>query len=186
METRTAKVMVIIGGRKSGKTYLANEIVKRAARQKVIVVDTLDHPSWRHLPVLRTPSDMVKLKAGHARIFGHPIQELIQSASEVTDALIIFEDSRKFIKSRVPENIEAMMIDSKQKGTDLLFMYHSYSMVPLGFQHYTDLIFIKKTKAQPTKAMSDRFADIEELLEKAELVRKSSNPYITLKIDCQS
>lgn len=178
--------MLIVGGRNTGKTTLAKKLVAMANRPKLIVCDTVDHPHWQHLELVSDPSALARLKGGGIRIVGPQPEEIIAGLKGVVDAFIVFEDSQKFIEGAISKPVKAMLIDSKQVGNDLLFMYHGFDLVPPKFKHYLDLVIIKKTTVLPDKSMKDRFAQISLVIEAAQAALKSKNPYFhkTLDVSC--
>ncbi len=141
MSTKTNQLVFIIGMRQTGKTTYAKLLADKQP-QKVLVVDTYDHPSYRddflkiELDELAqwavTPVAQLKAKGEHnRRIFGGDIQENLQYIFQVCyDALIIIEDAAKAFDSNIPRRLKMIVIDHRNRGLDVIMMFHSYADPP--------------------------------------------------------
>jgi hypothetical protein len=124
--------------RQTGKTTYANKLADKQ-KQKVLVIDTFDHPSYRaeYIPIESkelaewavTPIDTLKSQGLHKRrLFGGDIQANIQYAFTVCfDALVIIEDAAKAFDSNIPRRLKAIVIDHRNRGLDVIMMFHSYA-----------------------------------------------------------
>jgi len=175
---RNPKIIVMIGGRGTGKTTLAKQILENHPSRRQLVVDTMDHPGWAHLDKRHELADLQRFKSGSLRIFGPMPRELIKAIRQhVKNSLIIFEDARKFTGNRISEDMEAILIDSKQRGNEILFMYHGYPLVPRSMGYYMDRLILLKTNILPNNSHKDRFGDIETVIQAAERVNAHPNRY---------
>lgn len=176
--SRFPKINVIVGGRQTGKTTLAKAMVKVSNRRRTLVLDTLDHPGWLHLDKTNDVRDLQRFQRGGLRIFGPMPSDLIHAVRHhIKNAFVVFEDARKFTGSKISKDMEALLIDCKQRGNDLLFMYHAYSLVPKSMSHYMDRLICLKTNILPDKSQRDRLGDIETVIQVAERVKAHSNRY---------
>jgi len=146
MEERFNAITLIVGFRGTGKTTFARSFFENYS--KVLVLDTNDHPAYRDLAEIE-PRQLRRWKKGHKRLFrGDPKQNLAAIENDVSNALIVFEDARKYIKRTLPEELERMITDSKQRNNDIFLLYHSLSMIPpFLFQSidYLTLFFTKES-----------------------------------------
>lgn len=120
---------------------------------KVLVVDTLDHPAYRKLPVIKQP-DFKKWNAGAVRIFMEPdnikkLVNLINRSPDLNNSLIIFEDAGKYTGKILPDEFKRLIIDSKQRNIDIIFMYHCFIDTPSNIFTKSDFIQLFKTEDTP-------------------------------------
>lgn len=161
MEPRFNKVVGIFGRRGSGKTdYLKGNPVhnipglmnKYPARDmKVLIVDTIDHPSYREIPRI-TPEKLPYWKRGIYRLYDKKtvMPEMIEAISNhVWNTLIVFEDAYKHQKKTLDSNVVDLILDSKQKNLDIIFMYHAWILAPNDLYRLLDSIEVFKTKDTP-------------------------------------
>jgi hypothetical protein len=162
-KTRFNKVFGVFGDRGTGKTKyalgdkslglpgLVNVYLKR--NMKVIAIDTIDHPAWRHVPILN-PSNFSKFKKGIGRIIT-PAKDMdktisfLNSHPNTWNSLLLFEDARKHTFLKVDDALIELIGDSKQKNIDIGFMYHCFAHCPMDLYRYFDYIQLFKTKDSP-------------------------------------
>lgn len=151
MEQRTNLISVVLGRRKSGKTwYTINRLIPAYRRanptNKVIVLDTLDHPSWRHLPSIK-PAQVPYLKPGTiARIVdSNPDRVIKDHMQHLWNSMIVFEDAAKYLDPKLQDHVVKLIGDSKQMDVDLVFMFHFFKMVPPRLIRYIDFLVLHKT-----------------------------------------
>lgn len=138
MSERINQLTIITGMRQTGKTTYAKLLADKQ-QQKVLVVDTYDHPSYRDDFVdisldevaewAVTPVDMLRKKQLHKRrLYGGDIQANVQFVFTVCfDALVILEDAAKIFDSNIPRRLKSVVIDHRNRGLDVIMMFHSYA-----------------------------------------------------------
>jgi hypothetical protein len=154
---------VILGKRGSGKTdYLKGNpkhnlpgIIPTYLKKdmKVLIVDTIDHPSYRDIKVI--PLDKIPYwKKGVYRIFV-PRQDIaalnkfLKDQPSMWNSLIVYEDAYKHTSVRIDKSLVELMGDSKQKNIDIIFMYWSWAQAPGDLYRMLDIIELFKTKDSP-------------------------------------
>ena len=149
----------ILGRRGCGKTTYTKEIIsayrKSHPEQKILIMDTFDHPSYRDTPVINI--DMLKRweKPSTYRIFGSNTDEIFSTIqTTLYNSLVIFEDSSKYIRGRLQDDVRNFIIDSKQKNLDLVFLFHGFSFTPPELWRIIDSVTIFKSD-NPTYRKSD-------------------------------
>jgi hypothetical protein len=171
MSTRFNLVGTIIGQRGTGKTlfllgskYSSKPEDKSLSipgliditfknRMKVLIVDTLDHPAYRHIPVLKQ-QDFKKWSSGIFRIWFHPdnmsqFVNDINNTPGMNNTFIVFEDAGKYTEKRVPKPFTRLISDSKQRNIDIAFMYHCWVDTPTNIFTKADYIQLFKTEDKP-------------------------------------
>lgn len=191
---RFNKIAGIFGKRGSGKTeylrgnkefgivgFIAPALQKG---QKVLIVDTLDHPSYSDIPIIKI-ENLLSWKKGCYRIYVpvYQMPQLLEVVSNIWNALIVFEDARKYIKKTIPDPVLKLIGDSKQQNVDIIFMYHSFSHAPKDLYSYLEYIELFKTKFHPKCRMEELGGEYEEAVKAYEEVTASSNPFAHKLID---
>lgn len=180
---RQAVVAVMVGGRGTGKTVKARRIIDNyPGHRRKLVLDTEDHPKYRDFGTIKANQipgwKPINGKFRPKRIYeGLPIDNIKTVQQHYRNGILVFEDARKYIGKHPDPTIEQFIIDSKQKGVDLLFIYHSFRAVPQMIWDYTDLLTVLKTKKGITRDQKNRVPDFEEIAEADAAVRASSDPY---------
>ena len=151
------KVGGIVGRRGCGKTTYVREKIILPYRQlkpknKVLIVDTLDHPAYRDVPEINL-SQLKRWKGANMyRIYGSETDEIFKAiASNLANAIVIFEDASKYIPSysKLDPYVRKFIVDSKQRNLDVLFLFHGYSHVCPELFSWLDFITIFKTLDTP-------------------------------------
>lgn len=120
---------------------------------KILIIDTLDHPAYRKIPVLKQ-SDFKKWTKGTVRIFTEPenillLVDLINKSPHINNTLIVFEDAGKYTEKSLPRSFKRLIIDSKQRNIDIIFMYHCFIDTPTNIFTKSDFIQLFKTEDSP-------------------------------------
>lgn len=197
MQPRTNVVAAIFGKRSTGKTlYLKGSdefklkgFLKNYLNRgmKVLIVDTLDHPSYRDIPIIK-PEQIKEWKKGCYRIIypRHKMPELCNIISEdLWNCLVVFEDAHKHQKNKLDDSVMALIGDSKQKNVDILFMYHNWALAPKDLYRYLDFIEVFKTKDHPICRKDDMPGYYETALTVYEKVKKHPSRFYHLMVDTE-
>lgn len=171
-------VAAIFGMRGTGKTeYLKGNkqydlpgLLLPAVQQgkKALILDTFDHPSYFDVPII-TPAKLKYWERGIFRCFVRPdemgdLNKYINSLPSMWNTLIVYEDAYKHQAEKLDKPIKELIIDSKQKNIDLVFMYHAFSMAPKDLYRMIDLIELFKTKDHPSSRKEDMPGYYEQAL----------------------
>lgn len=121
--------------------------------QKILIIDTLDHPAYRGIPTLK-PNQFAAFKRGVARTWLEPdnivkLVDKINQAPHFNNTTIVFEDAGKYTERTLPRPFRRLIIDSKQRNIDLLFMYHAWVDTPGDIFTKSDYIQLFKTEDSP-------------------------------------
>lgn len=129
MEKRLNKIILLIGRRGCGKTTFCKELIKKSPL-KTVVLDTFDHPDYRYLPPVRI-DEIHRWKNGHCRVIsGDPVENLQKLFNKVHNAMIVAEDSRRYIEPTVQKPVRQGIVEHRNRNIDLIFMFHSLKDVP--------------------------------------------------------
>jgi hypothetical protein len=181
-------VNAFLGRRSSGKTFYGLELIKAYnivhPEQKILIMDTLDHPSYNHIASIDI--DMLNRWKNPAvyRIFGSNIEEMVLTIQEkMTNSLIIFEDASKYVGKLLEKNFKYIIYDSKQKNNDIIFMFHGFMATPPELFRLLDNVVLFKTGDHPERRKGDmiNYEDFENAYNE---IKNSSDqwPRRTIKI----
>lgn len=143
-----AKVLIICGRKRTGKTTFTLEKLL-ANRSKVLVVDTYDHPAYRQgFGVL--PGDEVAKWKGKKRTFDRPPAEtLVRVFESCFDGVVLVEDAAKTLTGNVPVALKQGFGDNRNKGIDLILMFHSLDDIPPYICRMFDTLILFATDDDP-------------------------------------
>lgn len=120
---------------------------------KVLIIDTLDHPSYRKIPIINQ-KQILKWKSGIVRTYLEPdsIPDLVNFINQhpsFNNTAIFFEDAGKYTEKLLPKPFKRLIIDSKQRNIDIVFMYHCWIDTPSNIFTKSDFLHIFKTEDSP-------------------------------------
>ena len=120
---------------------------------KVLIIDTLDHPAYRSIPIIKQDK-FKKWNKGIVRTFLEPddiagLVNLINTSPHLNNTCIIFEDAGKYTDKSLPKPFKRLIIDSKQRNIDIVFMYHCFIDTPTNIFTKSDFIQLFKTEDSP-------------------------------------
>lgn len=157
---RTNQVIVVIGDRSTGKTtwMKKNLILNRSLHHRKIIVDTFDSETWEDMETFDTPDnreikvpivaleELYKLPRGLFRTFHKNTDLIINEIDRVMfNALIIMEDATRYVGNTLKGNIKDVIFDTKQRGIDIVLVFHSFVDVPTQLARNADVFVIFKT-----------------------------------------
>lgn len=191
---RTNKVILIAGTRGTGKTdFVKNLLFKMKSKfAKCLVVDTFDSGVWKNLATHTNPngnqisvpiiplSKFKNWRSGIGRIFSPDTAELMAEIQEnAKNTFIVFEDSTKYIGSRLTDETKKFVLDSKQKNLDMVFIFHSLSQIPPDLVRVADILVLFKTNEGKISTTKYPWAEIPEMMKK---LKASNNRFENLTL----
>lgn len=172
---RLNKVIIIVGGKGTGKTTLALKLLQKSTK-KTLIVDTLDHPAYRQYPVVTI--DKLKLwKSGIYRIFDSDTQLVMSEINRnVWNANIILEDAFKYLSFSMSKDQIKLFSDSKQHNQDIIVMFHAIKQIPTYLCTIADQLVILKTK-EDLPNTTNKFYNWKDIKEAHKKVNEHKNPH---------
>jgi hypothetical protein len=141
-------VVVIAGGRGTGKTTLVQKVMEQSKLPKKLVLDTFHHPSYSDWPAM--PMDFFERNAwrkGRFHFHGSDYDKMKAIvADHVKNTLVVFEDAAKMVHQRPSSSTRRICLDSKQTGNDVIFIYHSIGEIPQLLFKWMDYLVLFKTQ----------------------------------------
>lgn len=193
---RANEAMLIVGRKRTGKSTLTNKIGKGFYKpgRRVLFIDVngskayAEHEQLHYDKLKRWKAGIYKFyDPDHDRMFDflttHYGPQYDDSGRKVADkpfhGLIAFEDCTKYIDPNPSKKIKTFLVDHRMWDADLLFTFHSLTVVPPFFWKMTSRIIILKTQDTPgaLQKLADRIPNYGEVREAHARVMSSPNPF---------
>jgi archaellum biogenesis ATPase FlaH len=172
---RLNQIIIIVGGKGTGKTTLALQLLNKAPK-KTLIVDTFDHPAYRIYPEL-TQEQLPYWKSGTYRIFdGDTVETLKAINKHVWNANIILEDAFKYLSFNLKKDEIRLFSDSKQHNQDIIIMFHAIKQIPTYLCSLADKLVILKTKEQ-LQSNTTKFYNWEDIKAAHTKVARHPDPH---------
>ena len=189
-------VSLVIGSRGVGKTdFLKNKVIMPSPMPKKLIVDTFDSDIWRNMKTFENPQfeaieiplmELEQLefwKKGIYRIANSEPNLVFTTIDQnLKNALVVFEDSTKYIGSKLTPSTRKFIYDSKQKNLNLTFVFHSLGSVPPELVRAADVLTLFKTNEGHPSKTKYPFPEIPVVMDH---LRESQNRYenITIRLN---
>jgi hypothetical protein len=156
---------------------------------KILIIDTLDHPSYRNVPIL-PQKNFKKWNKGIVRVIMEPetilkFINLINQSPHLNNTFIIFEDAGKYTERTLPKPFKRLIIDSKQRNIDIIFIYHCFVDTPANIFTKSDYIQLFKTEDAPV-VRKNNIRLFDKVNAAYELVKKHPNNFYGKFIDTRT
>jgi len=180
----TGKTTFMIGD-KSAKVKGLLEVYKNTG-MKILIVDTDDHPHYRHIPIL-SKKDFLKFKKGIARIIIDPESindfcRFLSDSNNQWNTVIVWEDARKHSEKSICKELNRLIGNTKQQNIDMFFMYHSFGETPKDIYRKLDYIVLFKTMDSPEERKEVMSSYIKKLNIAYNQIQASPNRFINKTI----
>ena len=147
---RPAKMIMIIGANRTGKTTLLKNILAMSGQRALVI--TPDYTEWNDkdaygndlypLNELATRDDYV-FSGIQRHIFN---SRTLAAVKAFKKGIIVFDDCRAYLGDRTDEQIHNLMIRRGQRMVDFIAATHSFTEMPRRFFPFTSDIFLFQTK----------------------------------------
>lgn len=193
---RFNKIVLLLGARGTGKTtFLIGDKTKKIPGLlniylkkdiKILIVDTDDHPHYRHVPILNK-KDFLKFKKGIARIIINPDDinnfcRFLSDSNNQWNTCIVWEDARKHSEKSICKELNRLMANTKQQNIDMFFMYHSFGETPKDIYRKLDYINLFKTMDTPDERKDVTSSYFKKLNAAHKTIMASPNRFINKPI----
>lgn len=193
---RPNEAMIMVGRKHTGKSTLANQIAKGYARpgRKVLIINVNGSPAYAAHPMI-TYDKMKRWRSGgiyqfydrdHDRMFEF-LMSHYDPAVRKFRGLIVFEDCTKYIDPNPSKLIKSFLVDHRMWDADMLFTFHSLSMVPQFFLKMTTRMILLKTQdvMTPSRAREyeNRIPNWKDVHAAFQRVMESQNPFANEVVD---
>lgn len=142
--TRLNRMYLCVGRKGTGKTTIALKIAENSGK-KICVIDTDDHPSYAHFPIVQEDK-LSKWKGGNIRVITSEPERVLHILNKnQANAFIICEDAAKYISNNISQAVKSFIIDHRKRNFDLLLMFHFLADVPPYIAKQYDYMILFKT-----------------------------------------
>lgn len=158
-------INVIVGTRGTGKTntgkLLINSYHEGNPNNKILILDNVDHVDYQHIPEIEpayikhwtAKNGVYRCYRFPRNVSGSSVELLFEAMAKndngvhvFNNGLLVIEDSIKFFKKGiVPDFCLNYIVDSKQIGVDLIFMFHAFGLIPPDIWRFVNRLVIHKT-----------------------------------------
>lgn len=183
---RVNEIILIIGRRATGKTWFT-KLLLQAWKLKRLLVDMFDHPDYSaYGPSLKLEQFTAWNKSKKdARVFGYEFDEILEQLNKnVSNAVICFEDSRRYIEPVIQKGLRKLIIEHRNKNIDLIFQFHNLYDVPPYLASMHNRVILFKTNDNMNKRL-DKFSNWDDLAAAHAEVMANKNPFFKKVIRMQ-
>lgn len=190
--TRLNKLITVVGAKGTGKSVFTNNddpaydpgLIQRWMKarkgrpdERVLIIDTVDHPSYRKFQIIE-PEHIPAFKKGIKRVIVNKTKfdRLFKILQGQTNIMVVCEDSTKYIRNneKISDDLNDYMTNIKQFNVDLVFIYHSIGMINLDIARMTDLLVLFKSPDPPSNG---KFGQLKTVRDAYEKVMSDQNPF---------
>lgn len=133
---REAKVIIVVGGRGSGKTYLLENTLKKS---ETVVIELAKTDRWE----------------GYKKIYFREIASENFDYKKIANKSIVFEDATAYLSSNLGNKMKEILIFSKQLGSDIFIVFHSINVIPV-FMWYLFNAICLFTSSKPRQTATNK------------------------------
>lgn len=174
---RTTRIILIVGGKGSGKSTFINDVLKPIAienNHKVLIADTVNNGIYNDTPVI--PKDKFGAWCRNKEMLG-PARLIINDPIYLTEMIafhfkiygndyptctLFIEDAKRLTGDNLPKRLDAYFQNSKQFGVDILMPFHSIVRVPPRAWDLADELLLFKSKCDEKEIMKRIKGDYAE------------------------
>lgn len=171
MEDRPAKVIIIIGAPNCGKTTIIEKFIKKEKEKTLIVVP--DDKDWKNIyPIEDINTERFHYRGIKKRIWGGNA-DLVNIFQRFDNGLLIFEDCKPLLKSRLAEPLELILGRKRQGRMDIIVSAHGFSKVaPTFFTYATEYVLFQTLDSIACRR--DVISEYEEVKAMVNFVNKNA------------
>jgi len=144
MESRTAKLTIILGANGTGKTTFLNSVLNEL-NEKTLVI-TPDDIEWRHVPEneLKTADDFLFTGINRHIFDNNKKTGTLTRLEFFKRGQMVFDDCRAYLGSATDDRIRQLIIRRRQRMVDVWAVGHGFNEVPpVFFTFATDIILFR-------------------------------------------
>jgi len=159
---RAPFLLLIVGTNGTGKTTFCKQLIQNKidTGQRALIV-TNHIAEWLEVEHIDVRSNELKTFTGIRKT--HMNKILFNELKRFYNGILVFDDSRRYINSRVENNLEDLLISRRQQMIDIFAVAHSFSKIPKAFYSYASHLALFKTN-ETAKTRSDVIYDIDKVI----------------------
>ena len=175
-------MIVIIGGRHTGKTFWVLKVVE-GQKKKVLLVDVNNEKKYRNFPLI-TLDQLPRWKSGVYRIIPHDPEALLLAIDRhLKNTMVVFEDAGKYIDGNLDRPLKSLLIGCRHVNVDIIFPFQSFGLVPPRIFQLSNYIVVKKTSDTIRQLrQSNKIPNPDQVIKAWETVSASRDPFIQIEV----
>lgn len=149
---RTAKIILHIGAKKTGKTFETLNIIRDFVlkqRRPVIIFSPLqkEYEIFPRVEIeaLENFRQIVKQQIVRITDLNRWAEAVDIINGSVRNAMIVFEDSTRYIDNNPPAALKDLIYNNRNIGVDLVFTFHTLAAIPNELMKNVDIMILRKT-----------------------------------------
>lgn len=195
--SRANEAIIMVGRKRTGKSTLANNIAKRVSGpyKRTLIIDVNGSPAYSahkqifydQLKRWRSGGIYKFYDPNHDRMWefltSHYGPQYDVTGRKIGDkpfhGIMVFEDCTKYIDANPSKAIKTFLVDHRMWDADLLFTFHSLSMVPPFFWKMTSRVILLKTQdtADQVRKLADRIPNYGDVAAAHTRVMQNPDPH---------
>ena len=180
---RERQIILIIGTTATGKTYFLGNLIKSKKIPKILVYDINREETYQKLKVIY-PIMLDKFKKGKRRIVDRDFKTVINCMLRMyRNGILILDDLDRY-GQYISQDLQSLLIGHRHLGLDIMCVFHSLARPLPVFYENCNIILLKKTSEQPTRAIY-KLPNVETILTAFETLQKTKNQYASKIIRCR-
>lgn len=163
-ETRQTLRVAVLGKVGCGKSTISRKFARLALEQKRrVLVVTSHEEEWLNFPMVhpRFPQRIATYVGGR-RIVVHSRKAAYEAIGMFRHGLLILDDCRRYLPTSQDDDVEELVISTRQKDVDLLVVCHNFEQLPPVFFTFIDYFFLFPTQGN-LRRRKDYFADYDRM-----------------------
>lgn len=163
-ETRQTLRVAVLGRVGCGKSTISRKFARLALEQKRrVLVVTSHEEEWLNFPLVhpRFPQRIATYVGGR-RIVVHSRKAAYEAIGMFRHGLLILDDCRRYLPTSQDDDVEELVISTRQKDVDLLVVCHNFEQLPPVFFTFIDYFFLFPTQGN-LRRRKDYFADYDRM-----------------------
>jgi hypothetical protein len=194
---RENEAIVIVGRKRTGKSTLSNNFATKLAApfRRTLIIDVNGSPAYAQHEEIGYKKLKRWRSGGVYKFYDPNVERMFQFfttyygpqyneegeriGNRPFHGLIIFEDCTKYISANPSQEIKTFLVDHRMWDADLVFTFHSISMIPPFFWKMTKRVIILKTQDTlgQLKARRDVIPNWENVFNTHQEVMRDPNPF---------
>lgn len=173
---RQVELVAILGTNGTGKSTLARKIVEHSKRRTIIVDFEGAEKMWRDVKRIdvRDQQEMATFTGMRKAIWlQHKEKTLYYLRNNFQNGIIVFDDCRLYLKPRLAEEHERLMVRRRQNEQDQFYIAHGFTEVPPRTFTFMSKILLFRTK-DSVRRLRDNFQDYNLVETKQKAVNAAS------------
>ena len=123
---RKTQLNLVVGINGTGKTTFLREKIVRQHKALILTPDPME---WRHLPEVRTATE-IRMMQGPARVIYQGPETLETIKGSFFGGILVLDDAMAYLTEQTPSTMQYLYIRRRQYGIDIYIVAHGLRQLP--------------------------------------------------------